>query len=130
MAIKRIRNYYEILSVARNATTEEIKRAFRKLAFKYHPDHNRDGGAEEKFKEVNEAYEVLSDPDKRAVYDARLASFAQGIFIPKSSYSPARPTTEELVQIMIDKDTPGWEKFLAGLGLFLGAYLKVKEKRA
>jgi len=63
------RDYYEVLGIDRNATDEEIKRAFRKLAFQYHPDHNRNDGAEEKFKEVNEAYEMLSDPDKRAAYD-------------------------------------------------------------
>lgn len=63
------RDYYEVLGVDRNATDEKIKRAFRKLAFKYHPDHNHEDKAEEKFKEVNEAYEALSDPDKRAAYD-------------------------------------------------------------
>ncbi len=63
------RDYYEILGIARDATDDEIKRAFRNLAFKYHPDHNRNDDAGEKFKEVNEAYEVLSDPDKRSVYD-------------------------------------------------------------
>jgi dolichyl-diphosphooligosaccharide--protein glycosyltransferase len=63
------RDFYEVLGIARNATGEEIKKTFRKLAFKYHPDHNRHDGAEEKFKELNEAYEMLSDPDKRAAYD-------------------------------------------------------------
>jgi molecular chaperone DnaJ len=63
------RDYYEVLGIERDASDEEIKRAFRQLAFKYHPDHNPDNEAEEKFKEVNEAYEVLSDPDKRAAYD-------------------------------------------------------------
>ena len=63
------RDYYEILGVGQNAPEEKIKAAFRKLAFKYHPDHNRNDGAEEKFKEINEAYEVLSNPDKRATYD-------------------------------------------------------------
>lgn len=67
MAVKR--DYYEILGVSRNATDEEIKRAFRRLAFQYHPDHNKQPGAEEKFKEINEAYEVLSDPEKRANYN-------------------------------------------------------------
>ena len=67
MPVKR--DYYEVLGVDRNASDEEIKGAFRKLAFKYHPDHNRDHGAEDKFKELNEAYEVLSDRDKRAGYD-------------------------------------------------------------
>jgi len=74
------RDYYEILGVGRNATDEEIKKAFRKLAFKYHPDHNRGDGAEGKFKEANEAYEVLSDPDKRATYDRFGHGSAEGIF--------------------------------------------------
>ena len=67
MAAKR--DYYEILGVTRSASAAEVKRAFRKLAFQYHPDHNRDDGAAERFKEINEAYEVLSDPDRRETYD-------------------------------------------------------------
>jgi len=67
MAIKQ--DYYEVLGVPRNASDEEIKRAFRKLAFQCHPDRNREPGAEEKFKEINEAYQVLSDPEKRTRYD-------------------------------------------------------------
>jgi molecular chaperone DnaJ len=67
MAIKQ--DYYEVLGVPRNASDEEIKRAFRKLAFQYHPDRNKELGAEEKFKEINEAYQVLSDPEKRRRYD-------------------------------------------------------------
>lgn len=67
MAIKQ--DYYEVLGVPRNATDEEIKRAFRKLAFQCHPDRNKEPGAEEKFKEINEAYQVLSDPEKRNRYD-------------------------------------------------------------
>ncbi|MEE8413887.1 MAG: molecular chaperone DnaJ [Dehalococcoidales bacterium] len=63
------RDYYEVLGVERDATEGQIKGAFRKLAFKYHPDHNRNDGAEEKFKELNEAYEVISDPEKRNTYD-------------------------------------------------------------
>lgn len=63
------RDYYEVLGVPRNATEEEIKRAFRKLAFQYHPDHNRESGAEERFKEISEAYQVLFDAEKRANYD-------------------------------------------------------------
>ena len=67
MATKR--DYYEILGVSRDASPEEIKRAFRKAALKYHPDRNKDADAVEKFKEASEAYEVLSDPEKRNRYD-------------------------------------------------------------
>ena len=63
------RDYYEILGVNKNATDEEIKRAFRVLAKKYHPDVNKEPGAADKFKEIGEAYSVLSDKNKRAQYD-------------------------------------------------------------
>jgi len=62
-------DYYEVLGVPRQASDEAIKRAFRKLAFQFHPDRNKDPGAEEKFKEINEAYQILSDPEKRRRYD-------------------------------------------------------------
>ncbi len=64
------RDYYEILGVARSASDADLKKSFRQLAMQYHPDRNPgDKLAEERFKEVNEAYAVLSDPDKRAHYD-------------------------------------------------------------
>ncbi|EDX87469.1 chaperone protein DnaJ [Synechococcus sp. PCC 7335] len=63
------RDYYETLGVSRSAEQDEIKRAYRKLARKYHPDVNQDPGAEETFKEVSRAYEVLSEPEVRARYD-------------------------------------------------------------
>ncbi|MCI8394078.1 MAG: molecular chaperone DnaJ [Bacilli bacterium] len=63
------KDYYEVLGLSKGATDEEIKRAFRKLAKQYHPDVNKDPGAEEKFKEIGEAYSVLSDPDKKRQYD-------------------------------------------------------------
>jgi molecular chaperone DnaJ len=63
------RDYYEILGVARNTDKEEIKRAYRRLARKYHPDVNKEPGAEERFKELNRAYEVRSEPEMRSRYD-------------------------------------------------------------
>lgn len=63
------RDYYEILGVSRDADKEEIKRAYRRLARKYHPDVNKETGAEDRFKEINRAYEVLSEPETRARYD-------------------------------------------------------------
>ncbi len=63
------KDYYDILGVSKNASDDEIKRAYRKLAKKYHPDINKEHGSEEKFKEVQKAYEVLSNADKRAAYD-------------------------------------------------------------
>ena len=64
------RDYYEVLGVDRNASADEIKKAYRKAALKYHPDKNPgDKEAEEKFKEAAEAYDVLSNPDKKARYD-------------------------------------------------------------
>ncbi len=63
------RDYYDVLGVPRSASQEEIKAAFRRLARKYHPDVSNEPDAEERFKEINEAYAVLSDPEKRAAYD-------------------------------------------------------------
>jgi molecular chaperone DnaJ len=79
MATKK-RDYYEVLGVGRNASEEEVKRAYRKLAVKFHPDKNPDDPhAEEKFKELGEAYDVLMDADKRAAYDRfGHAAFASG----------------------------------------------------
>jgi len=73
------RDYYEVLGVSRTASADELKKAYRKLARQYHPDVNRgDASSEERFKEVNEAYEVLSDADRRAAYD-RFGHAANGM---------------------------------------------------
>ena len=70
------RDYYEVLGVLKNSTDNDIKKAYRRLAKQYHPDVNKEANAEEMFKEINEAYEILSDPQKRATYD----QFGHGAF--------------------------------------------------
>jgi len=80
MPVKR--DYYEVLGIDKNATSEVIRKAFRKLAFQYHPDRNPEDGTAEKFKEINEAYEVLSDQDKRDAYD-RFGHTGSGDFFNK-----------------------------------------------
>ena len=72
MASKR--DYYEVLGLNKDATEQDIKKAFRRLAMQYHPDRNKAPDAEEKFKEINEAYAVLSDVDKRREYDKQYAN--------------------------------------------------------
>ena len=62
-------DYYDLLGVARDADADSLKRAYRRLARQYHPDINKEAGAEDKFKEIGRAYEVLSDPQTRARYD-------------------------------------------------------------
>lgn len=80
MATKR--DYYDILGVGKSASASELKSAYRKLALKWHPDKNKEPGAEAKFKEINEAYEVLSSPDKKAKYD----QFGHAAFDPSAGF--------------------------------------------
>ena len=93
------RDFYKILGVPRTADQEEIQRAYRKLARTYHPDVNKDAAAEERFKEVSEAYDVLSDPEQRRRYDAFGPEFRQ---VPK------------------DVDPETWARARAGAGARAG----------
>jgi curved DNA-binding protein len=72
------RDYYQIMGVARTATADEVKKAYRRLARKFHPDVSKEKDAEKKFKEVQEAYEVLKDPEKRAAYDQLGSDYKPG----------------------------------------------------
>jgi curved DNA-binding protein len=74
----KFRDYYQIMGIERDASQDDIKRAYRKLARKYHPDVSKEADAEERFKEVGEAYEVLKDPEKRAAYDQLGSNWQQG----------------------------------------------------
>src|SRR3990172_6916128 len=100
MAVK-YKDYYEILGVPVNASEEEIKRVYRRLARKYHPDVNKDPESEERFKEIGEAYAVLKDPDKRKRYNALGSQWQAGQdFTPPPEWETFREST-----------TPEGEKF-------------------
>lgn len=81
------RDYYDILGVSKNASKEEIKKAYRKLALDWHPDRNKSSNAEKKFKEINEAYEILSDPKKKEAYD----QFGHAAFAPGGGFGGQGP---------------------------------------
>jgi len=79
-------DYYKLLNIEKNASDSEIKSAYRKQALKWHPDKNKEPGAEKKFKEINQAFEVLSNPEKRKLYD----QFGHDAFTKQGFGSSAR----------------------------------------
>ena len=78
--MKMGKDYYKILGIAKGASEDDVRKAYRKMALKFHPDKNKSAGAEEKFKEIAEAYEVLSDKRKRDVYDKYGEEGLKGMF--------------------------------------------------
>ena len=85
-----IKDYYKTLGVSKVANENEIKKSYRKMARKFHPDKNKDAGAEEKFKGIAEAYEVLSDPKKKQIYDEYGYEGLKGV--------PGKPSPQETRQ--------------------------------
>ena len=103
MASKR--DFYEVLGISKTANADEIKRAYRKKAKQYHPDICKEPDAEEKFKEVQEAYEVLSDDNKRAAYDRYgHAAFEQGDKIDANQKQQAEQLKTELKTALDNND--------------------------
>ena len=128
MAVQ-FRDYYDVLGVARTATEEEIKKAYRTLARKYHPDINPgDKTAEEKFKELNEAYTVLSDQEKRQRYDQLGADWKAGSdFTPPPGWEQARGNYEDFGDLF---GAAGTGRSAAGFSDFFEALFGARRGRA
>ena len=100
------KDYYKSLGLVRGASEEDIKKAYKKMALKFHPDKNKTPGAEEKFKEIAEAYEVLSDPKKRQVFDQYGEEGLKGTnFFDQYGGERWKGTELELMLLLIEQQT-------------------------
>jgi hypothetical protein len=125
-----VKDFYAILGVSPSAGGAEVKRAFRKLAIRYHPDKNPSPAAKSLFQEINEAYDTLGDPDKRALYDARLANpLAEIISEPvrthrdpayrrRSANVPPRPREPSASEILM-RDSLKYVRWISRVGLLV-----------
>lgn len=98
----KYKNYYEILNINRKSTRDEIRNSFRKLAKKYHPDTNKTPEAESMFKDINEAYDVLTNDEKRRKYDRQVAKYGYGIVDTDSSLSNVKYEFKSGVNVIND----------------------------
>lgn len=112
------KDYYSVLGVQRSASQDDIKQAYRRLARKYHPDVSKEANAEEKFKDLQEAYEVLKDPEKRSAYDQLGSNWKQGQeFRPPPNWEGRTRfyTSENMGDFSSESDLGGFSDFFANL---------------
>ncbi len=110
------RDHYEVLGITRTASEDEIKKAYRKLARQYHPDHNKEAGAQEKFVEIQDAYDTLSDPEKRKMYDRFGHAGQQGGFGGGGGQGRAAPRGGAQVEFDMDDLGSMFDSFFGGGG--------------
>ena len=123
------RDFYQMLTVRRDATPQQIKVAFRKKAMRYHPDHNpgKETWANRKLKGIIEAYEILGDPASRCAYDRRLARI-ENMSVRKTSNRCSKSITQYMVDIMRHHATPSWARKIAFAYVFFDYYTKGNRK--